>query len=187
MLLPLLILVNIIIEPVLLIFIVLLRAIVILFSVQNSAKLILSFILIYSILLMGIIFSINIRRNSSFYQIERLDNFSKVIFIFMFMSLGSLPPLLGFLAKLLVLKTIILTVRLPAIILLVFTSLIILYTYISRFFFYLSIIPSIKLRLKANKFKYAKLIFLASIFMFNLLIILYTYISRFFFLFKYNT
>merc|ERR1712183_657851 len=107
------------------------------FGVQNSAKLILSFILIYSILLMGIIFSINIRRNSSFYQIERLDNFSKVIF--MFISLGSLPPLLGFLAKLLVLKTIILTVRLPAIILLVFTSLIILYTYISRFFFYLSI------------------------------------------------
>lgn len=195
-LLPLLILVNIIIEPGLLIFIVLFRAIVIfvrvpgrvtlnkvlalssvanliwlLFGTQNSAKLILSFIFIYFILLTGIIFSINIRRNSSLYQIERLDNFSKVMFMFMFISLGSLPPLLGFLGKLLILKTIILTVRLPAIILLVFTSLIILYTYISRFFFYLSIIPSIKLSLKINKFKYAKLIFLASIFIFNLFIV----------------
>jgi len=195
-LLPLLILVNIIIEPGLLIFIVLFRAIVIfvrvpgrvtlnkvlalssvanliwlLFGAQNSAKLILSFIFIYSILLIGIIFSINIRRNSSFYQIERLDNFSKAMFMFMFISLGSLPPLLGFLGKLLILKTIILTVRLPAMILLVFTSLIILYTYVSRFFFYLSIIPSIKLSLKINKFKYAKLIFLASIFIFNLFIV----------------
>ena len=159
-LLPLLILVNITIEPGLLMFIVLFRAIVIfasvpgrvtlnkvlalssvanliwlLFGVQNSAKLILSFILIYSILLLGIIFSINMRRNSSFYQMERLDNFSKAMFIFIFISLGSLPPLLGFLGKLLILKTVILTVRLPAIILLVFISLIILYTYISRFFF----------------------------------------------------
>merc|ERR1712168_56960 len=109
--------------------------ILLLFGAQNSAKLILSFIFIYFILLTGIIFSINIRRNSSLYQIERLDNFSKVMFMFIFISLGSLPPLLGFLGKLLILKTIILTVRLPAIILLVFTSLIILYTYISRFFF----------------------------------------------------
>ena len=195
-LLPLLILVNITIEPGLLMFIVLFRAIVIfasvpgrvtlnkvlalssvanliwlLFGVQNSAKLILSFILIYSILLLGIIFSINMRRNSSFYQMERLDNFSKAMFIFIFISLGSLPPLLGFLGKLLILKTVILTVRLPAIILLVFTSLIILYTYISRFFFYLSMIPSIKLRLKINKLKYIKLIFLASIFIFNVLMI----------------
>ena len=111
------------------------------------------------------------RRNSSFYQMERLDNFSKAMFIFIFISLGSLPPLLGFLGKLLILKTVILTVRLPAIILLVFTSLIILYTYISRFFFYLSMIPSIKLRLKINKLKYIKLIFLASIFIFNVLMI----------------
>merc|ERR1712055_101127 len=103
--------------------------------VQISTKLILIFILIYSVLLIGIIFSTDIRSNSSFYQIERLDNFSKIIFIFIFISLGSLPPLLGFLSKLLVLKRLILIIGLSVIVTLVFISLIILYTYISRFFF----------------------------------------------------
>merc|ERR1711909_69106 len=101
------------------------------FRVQISTKLILIFILIYSVLLIGIIFSTDIRSNSSFYQIERLDNFSKIMFI----SLGSLPPLLGFLSKLLVLKRLILIIGLSVIVTLVFISLIILYTYISRFFF----------------------------------------------------
>ena len=88
------------------------------------------------------------------------------------MSLGSLPPLLGFLSKLLVLKRLILIRGLSILVALVFISLIILYTYISRFFFYLSIIPSIKLRLKINNYKYSKLVFIISVFRFNLLIIL---------------
>ena len=79
-----------------------------LFRAQNSVKLIIIFIIIYSILLLGIMFSVNIRSNSSFYQIERLDNLSKILFIFIFISLGRLPPLLGFIMKLLVLKRLIL-------------------------------------------------------------------------------
>ena len=195
--LPLLIIVNIIVAPRLLLFITFFTIIVIffrvpgrvtlnkvlalssmanliwlLFRVQNSIKLILIFILIYSVLLLGIIFSTDIRSNSSFYQIERLDNFSKIIFIFIFISLGSLPPLLGFLRKLLVLKRLVLIRGLSILIALVFISLIILYTYMSRFFFYLSIIPSMKLRLKINNYKYSKLVFIISVFRFNLLIIL---------------
>merc|ERR1711909_240705 len=158
--LPLLIIVNIIVLPRLLIFITF-------FTI-----LILIFILIYSVLLIGIIFSTDIRSNSSFYQIERLDNFSKIMFIFIFISLGSLPPLLGFLSKLLVLKRLILIIGLSVIVTLVFISLIILYTYISRFFFYLSMIPSIKSRLKINKYKYSKLIFIISVFGINLFMIL---------------
>merc|ERR1712200_336768 len=103
--------------------------------VQNSVKLIVLFIVIYSILLLGIIFSVNMRSNSSFYQIERLDNLSKILFIFIFISLGRLPPLLGFIIKLLVLKRLILIIGIITIISLVFMSLMILYTYISRFFF----------------------------------------------------
>jgi len=195
--LPLLIIVNIIVLPRLLIFITFFTILVIffrvpgrvtlnkvlalssianliwlLFRVQISTKLILIFILIYSVLLIGIIFSTDIRSNSSFYQIERLDNFSKIMFIFIFISLGSLPPLLGFLSKLLVLKRLILIIGLSVIVTLVFISLIILYTYISRFFFYLSMIPSIKSRLKINKYKYSKLIFIISVFGINLFIIL---------------
>ena len=147
--LPLSIIVNIIVLPRLLIFITFFTILVIffrvpgrvtlnkvlalssianliwlLFRVQISTKLILIFILIYSVLLIGIIFSTDIRSNSSFYQIERLDNFSKIMFIFIFISLGSLPPLLGFLSKLLVLKRLILIIGLSVIVTLVFISLI---------------------------------------------------------------
>merc|ERR1712013_248837 len=132
-----------------------------------SVKLILSFIFIYIILLLGIVFSTNTRNNTSLFQIEGLDNFSKLMFIFI--SLGSLPPLLGFLIKLLVLKSIIYITGIPVIIILVFISLIILYTYISRFFYYIRIAPSVKLTLKTGQLKSIKLIFLASIFSFNLL------------------
>merc|ERR1712062_888823 len=125
------------------------------------------FIVIYSILLLGIIFSVNMRSNSSFYQIERLDNLSKILFIFIFISLGRLPPLLGFMIKLLVL-----IIGIFTIISLVFMSLMILYTYISRFFFFLRIIPSIKLRIKTRKIKYLKLVSLMSVFNFNLFMIL---------------
>merc|ERR1712027_72716 len=109
----------------------------------------------------------NMSNNTSLFQIEGLDNFSKLIFIFIFISLGSLPPLLGFLRKLLVLKRLVLIRGLSTLIALVFISLIILYTYMSRFFFYLSIIPSMKLRLKINNYKYSKLVFIISVFRFN--------------------
>merc|ERR1712243_199107 len=84
-----------------------------LFRVHLSVKLILIFMFIYSILLLGIIFSTNISNNTSLFQIEGLDNFSKLIFIFILISLGSLPPLLGFLIKLLVLKSLIIIVGAP--------------------------------------------------------------------------
>ena len=140
-----------------------------LFRVHLSVKLILRFIFIYIILLLGIVFSTNTRNNTSLFQIEGLDNFSKLIFIFIFLSLGSLPPLLGFLIKLLVLKSMIFITGIPVIIVLVFTSLIILYTYISRFFYYIRIAPSVKLTVKTGQLKSTKLIFLASVFSFNLL------------------
>merc|ERR1712083_1059987 len=95
------------------------------------------------------------------------------LFIFIFISLGRLPPLLGFMIKLLVLKRLILIIGIFTIISLVFMSLMILYTYISRFFFfYLRIIPSIKLRIKTRKIKYLKLVSLMSVFNFNLFMIL---------------
>merc|ERR1719206_731144 len=167
--LPLLIIINIVNLYRWLLFITLITTAVLLFRVHLSVKLILSFIFIYIILLLGIVFSTNTRNNTSLFQIEGLDNFSKLMFMFIFLSLGSLPPLLGFLIKLLVLKSIIYITGIPVIIILVFISLIILYTYISRFFYYIRIAPSVKLTLKTGQLKSTKLIFLASIFSFNLL------------------
>merc|ERR1711902_355446 len=52
------------------------------------------------------------------------------------------------------------------------TSLIILYTYISRFFYYMRFSPAIKVTTMYGKNKTLKVLFFASVFMFNLLIII---------------
>merc|ERR1719481_947478 len=101
-------------------------------SSQSSIKLILVFIFIYVILLLGVLYISDTISRTSFPQIGGINNLSGVIFIFIFISLGRLPPLLGFLGKLIILKRIILIIGLPLFLLTVFTSLIILYTYISR-------------------------------------------------------
>merc|ERR1719334_2283350 len=80
--------------------------------------------------------------STSFPQIGGINNLPGVIFIFIFISLGRLPPLLGFLGKLIILKRVILIIGLPLFLLTVFTSLIILYTYMSRFFYYIRFSPA---------------------------------------------
>merc|ERR1712025_76411 len=124
-----------------------------LISSQSSIKLILVFIFIYVILLLGVLYISDTISSTSFPQIDGINNLSGVIFIFMFISLGRLPPLLGFLLT-------------------VFTSLIILYTYISRFFYYIRFSPAIKVTTMYGKNKTLKVLSFASVFMFNLLIII---------------
>ena len=143
-----------------------------LISSQSSIKLILVFIFIYVILLLGVLYISDTISSTSFPQIGGINNLSGVIFIFIFISLGRLPPLLGFLGKLIILKRIILIIGLPLFLLTVFTSLIILYTYISRFFYYIRFSPAIKVTTMYGKNKTLKVLFFASVFMFNLLIII---------------
>merc|ERR1712154_490910 len=98
----------------------------------------------YIILLLGVLYTSDTISSTSFPQIGGNNNLPGAIFIFIFISLGRLPPLLGFLGKLIILKRIILIIGLPLFLLTVFTSLIILYTYISRFFYYIRFSPAIK-------------------------------------------
>jgi len=96
-------------------------------SSQGSIKLILVFIFIYVIFLLGVLYISDTISSTSFSRIGGTNNLSGVIFIFIFMSLGRLPPLLGLLGKLIILKRIVLIIGLPLFLLTVITSLIILY------------------------------------------------------------
>merc|ERR1712117_1018552 len=111
------------------------------------------FIFIYTILLLGVLYISDTISSTSFPQIGGINYLPGVIFIFIFISLGRLPPLLGFLGKLIILKRIILIIGLPLFLLTVFTSLIILYTYISRFFYYIGFSPAIKVTTMYGKNK----------------------------------
>merc|ERR1712043_138688 len=106
-----------------------------------SIKLILIFIIIYIYLLLGIYIFYNIYYYNIFIQINRINFFDKIIIILLFISLGGMPPILGFLRKLLILKIIFIYENI---------FLFLLYHYISRIYFFLTFAPSIKFRLNYN-------------------------------------
>merc|ERR1711873_327397 len=82
-----------------------------------------------------------------------------IILIFIFISLGGLPPFLGFLSKVLVLKLAIYIFNYIFLLIIIYTSLIILYCYISRFFFLLTYSPKIKFDTKSFYSSKKKIIF----------------------------
>ena len=79
----------------------------ILISIIMSTKLFFLFILIYTYLLIGFSIFYKSYRINIFIQINRINILDKIILIMLFMSLGGLPPLLGFLRKYLIIKFII--------------------------------------------------------------------------------
>ena len=85
-----------------------------------------------------------------FMQINRINFFDKIIIILLFISLGGMPPILGFLRKLLILKIIFIYENIFLFLLIIFSSLILLYHYISRIYFFLTYVPSIKIGINYN-------------------------------------
>merc|ERR1712133_253568 len=114
-------------------------------------------------LILRIVFIYNNNGTNSLIQMNNMNNFDKIILIFILISLGGLPPFLGFLSKVLVLKL--------AIYIFNYIFLIILYCYISRFFFLLTYSPKIKFDTKNFYSSKKKIIFLITILFFNMLII----------------
>ena len=123
--------------------------------------------------MVGIYFIYNLYNINIFYQIIRINLFDKFFLIILFISLGGIPPLLGFLSKYLILKILILEEKTYIILIIIFSSLIILYYYLSRRYYYLTNLPSIKINYKFNKFYFLKLFYLMSIIRFNFLFIFY--------------
>ena len=132
-----------------------------------SIKLILLFIIIYIYILLGIYIFYNIYYYNIFTQINRINYFDKIIIILIFMSLGGIPPILGFLRKLLVLKIIFIYENIFLFLLIIFSSLILLYHYISRIYFFLTFIPLIKLSFNYINNSWVKYIYLISLLFFT--------------------
>jgi len=126
-----------------------------------SLKLILLFIFIYNIYYYNI-----------FIQINRINFFDKIIIIIVFMSLGGMPPMLGFLRKLLILKIIFIYENMFLFLIIIFSALILLYHYISRIYFFLTFVPSIKLNLNYNNNSWIKYFYLISLVFFRFIFVL---------------
>ena len=137
-----------------------------------SLKLILLFIFIYIYILLGIYIFYNIYYYNIFIQINRINFFDKIIIIMVFMSLGGIPPMLGFLRKLLILKIIFIYENMFLFLIIIFSALILLYHYISRIYFFLTLIPLIKLGFRYINNSWLKYIYLISLmfFIFNFII-----------------
>jgi len=131
-----------------------------------SIKLIFLFIIIYIYILLGIYIFYSMYYYNIFMQINRINFFDKIIIILLFISLGGMPPILGFLRKLLILKIIFIYENIFICLLIIFSSLILLYHYISRIYFFLTYVPSIKLRLNYRINNWFKYMYIASILFF---------------------
>ena len=137
-----------------------------------SLKLILLFIFIYIYILLGIYIFYNIYYYNIFIQINRINFFDKIIIIMVFMSLGGIPPMLGFLRKLLILKIIFIYENMFLFLIIIFSALILLYHYISRIYFFLTFVPSIKLNLNYNSNSWIKYFYLISLVFFRFIFVL---------------
>merc|ERR1712119_247223 len=115
--------------------------------------------IIYFLLLVGVRFRYSPHVYGAFNQLSTMPPLEKILMVFVLMSLGGLPPLLGFLGKLIVLKNIMYFMDFIFIVLLIYTALIILYHYVSRIFFSLSYSPTVKTSLKRNYYNNKKLLF----------------------------
>lgn len=136
-----------------------------------NLKLLRIFIIIYFLLLVGVRFRYSSHACGAFNQLSTVPPLEKILIVFVLMSLGGLPPLLGFLGKLIVLKNIIYFMDFMFIIILLYTALIILYHYMSRIFFSLSYPPIVKAGLKRNYYNVKKFFYLASLATFNVLML----------------
>ena len=137
-----------------------------------SLKLIFLFIIIYIHILLGIYIFYNKYYYNIFTQINRINYFDKILIVLIFMSLGGIPPILGFLRKLMVLKIILIYENIMLFLIIIFCSLILLYHYISRIYFFLTLIPLIKLGFRYINNSWLKYIYLISLtfFIFNFII-----------------
>merc|ERR1712105_438186 len=102
-------------------------------------KLVRIFIFIYIYLLLGIFIFYNNFYYNTFIQVNRINFLEKISIVLLFISLGGIPPLLGFLRKFFILKIIIFYENIILLLLIIFSSLILLYHYISRIYFFLTL------------------------------------------------
>merc|ERR1711950_140103 len=125
--------------------------ILLILSILYSIKIIFIFMIIYMFLLGGFINVFNFQGLKMGNQINSIMFFEKFSIIMLFISLGGMPPLLGFLRKIIILKIILINFfNMVFILIVIFSSLILLYFYLSRIYFFLRNLPSLKI----NKYNF---------------------------------
>lgn len=139
---------------------------------QHSLKLLFRFFVIYTILLISVVAVCSKHGAASFSGLINLRFLDKGAIVFVFMSLGGIPPLLGFLGKLLVLKSSLQYFNFSLILVLVYGSLLVLYTYTSRLFFTLSNRPRIKPAAKNVKTRLSVYLLCGSLARFNIIMVI---------------
>lgn len=106
------------------------------------------FILIYIFMLSGVFFIFGLSGEKTFLQLLGMSYYEKFFMLFVLMSLGGLPPFMGFIGKIFVLKQTIMCVGTISLVALIFSSLIILFFYLGLTYFGISISSKILKRLK---------------------------------------
>merc|ERR1711976_398032 len=145
-----------------------------LIRVLFSLKIIFIYLRIYIYLLIGFISIYKFYGLNIFTQINSIIFFDKFIMLIIFISLGGIPPLLGFLGKIINIKILLNNfIRITIIFDIIVSSLLLLYFYLSRIYFYLTNIPSLKINFKLRLLSIKKIIYFTSLVYFNLFFIVY--------------
>merc|ERR1712174_188297 len=119
-------------------------------------------------IILGVVRIYNFYRLNVFYQINSIVFLDKFIILIVFISLGGMPPMLGFL-KIIINNSL----RIVLIFTIVISSLTLLYFYLSRIYFYLTNIPSLKINFKLTPFLIKKIIYIISLLFINLAFSIY--------------
>merc|ERR1712152_70225 len=120
-------------------------------------------------IILGVVRIYNFYRLNVFYQINSIVFLDKFIILIVFISLGGMPPMLGFLRKIIIYNSL----RIILIFTIVISSLTLLYFYLSRIYFYLTNIPSLKINFKLTPFLIKKIIYIISLLFINLAFSIY--------------
>jgi len=137
---------------------------------QVRSILMIMFFSVYTILLLRVLtITIKIKGALAAGQVARINIRSKLIFRFFFLSLGGLPPFLGFLGKVIILKHVIIWFDNILLIMLTLSSLIILLYYVIFRIFRLAFIPNTKIVTATEAPEVSNKLFFISLLGFNLL------------------
>ena len=143
-------------------------------SVLFSIKIIFLFMMIYMYLVMGFINIYSFYNINMFTQMNSIIFFDKFFLVIVFISLGGMPPILGFLRKIIILKIILNNfISLVIVFIIVISSVLLLYFYLSRIYFYLSNIPSLKINFKLSLISIKKILYIISIVYINIIFVVY--------------
>lgn len=135
----------------------------ILASLFGGIRLLLLFLFIYTCLIIGILAVVLPLGNRVSIKLQDRRYFNKILCLFVFLSLGGVPPFLGFLGKVIVLKVVIIFLSLLATTLLVMGALVILYYYVRFRFIIITFKPKSLGYLPVKNFSTTKILYFFSI------------------------